>query len=498
MIATPVKQTMAGPFPARRLIGSGAGGQVWIADGPNGPLAVKLATSAPQRARLKREAELLTWLDHPYIVTPVDVHPEGEWLALEYIDGPDVLRWSQEQPLGRVVDLARMMADALAHLHEHELVHGDLKPGNVLVDMQGRPRVIDLGAAHVIGEPAPEGAHGTLGFMAPELLEGAVPSPATDVYALGALLYAMLTGRPPFGERDPAALAWLPLSSLPEPPSSFRKRMPRLLDNLVLRMLARDPELRPSPTSSLRNLLRRSLRSSPGTPVVGTRKEREELRELVVRTVNGASNVVIVHGPEGCGRSTLVREAVWAARREGLRVIEGMDNAREAVEAIRQHGGPCVITASGRGRPAMELGARVLAERLPCLVLITASAPIMTLSGLGARHIQPSPLSEEEVAWVLEAYGLDPLEASQVYTDTGGLPGKVMRVVRSPAAAMPDLTPAQRRLLEATVGGPVRIELLAEQLGVSEHGVVDLAEPLLDRGLLGEHEDGASLMARPR
>ncbi|MCB9764912.1 MAG: serine/threonine-protein kinase PknK [Alphaproteobacteria bacterium] len=498
MIATPARLPTVGPYLCRELLGTGAGGQVWLADGPSGAVALKVAGSPHQRGLLRRESELLAWLDHPYLVRRVDADPEGAWLALEHVEGPTLTEWAKGRPLGQLVDLARQLSEAVAHLHDHDIVHGDLKPDNVLIDAWSCPHIIDLGCARVPGEPMPEGFHGTLGYAAPELLDGGEATFASDIYSLGALVYTLLTGRSPFGDRDPASLAWLPLSTLPEPPSSFHPRLPRLLDGLVLRMLARDPDARPDPASGLPDLFRRSLRSSPGTPVVGTRREREALRRMVVKVAEGEGQVVVVHGPEGSGRSALIREAVMAARREGFKILEGLDNAREALQAIRDHDGPTVVTAQGRGRTSRDLGARVLAERLPCLVLIESSGPMMTLGSLGARHLSPTPLTVEEVAWVLEAWGLDPSDAAELHAETGGRPGPVMTHVRSPAAGVTGISMNQRRLLEALAQGPASIERLAEQLGVSLHGVIDLAEPLLDRGLLVEQDEGALLATAPR
>lgn len=493
MLASPQPKAMLGPYRCRTLLGAGAGGRVWLADGAEGQVALKIAESTAQRERLRREAELLGWMEHDAVVRRIDFDPGGAWLALAYVEGQDLLRWSAGRPLGQIIAVVRKVADALAFLHELELVHGDLKPSNILVDSRGQPRLIDLGLARVVGEPPLPGFHGTLGYAAPELLSGGAPSYASDVYALGAVLYALLTGHPPFGDRDPAALAWLPSSTLPPPPSASHPRLPQLLDGLVMRMLAQRPEVRPTPTASVSELLRRSLRSPPEQPVVGTRREREILRELIVAAGRGDGHVVIVHGPHGSGRSTLIREAVISARREGFRVIEDVVNPREALAAVRADEGPCLLTARGRGRSSMELGAKLLAEKLPCLALIEADAPMMTLESLGAIHLTPSALTVAEVAWVMEAWGLDPAAAADLHARTGGLPADVMAHVRSPGAGIADIGSQERAILALVAHGPLSIEKLAEAMGCGLHDALDRADVLLSRGILVEQDDGARL-----
>ena len=497
MLASPQPQTvpqpMLGPYRCRTLLGGGIGGRVWLAEGPKGLVALKIAESVAQRERLRREGELLGWMEHDAVVRRLDADPGGAWLALEYVEGQDLLRWSAGRPLGQVVDVLRKVADALAFLHELELIHGDLKPANILVDLRGQPRLIDLGSARVLGEPPLPGFHGTLGYCAPELLSGGEPSYASDVYAFGAVIYALLTGQPPFGDRDPAAMTWLPSSTLPQPPSALHPRLPQLLDGLVMRMLAQRPEARPTPTASLSELLRRSLRSPPEQPVVGTRRERETLRELIVAAGQGDGHVVIVHGPQGSGRSTLIREAVISARREGFRVFEDVVNPREAIAAVRAHQAPCLITAKGRGRSSMELGAKLLAEKLPCLALIEADAPMMTLESLGAVHLTPSALTVSEVAWVLEAWGLDPQGAEALHKRTDGLPADVMAYVRSPGAGVADIGAQERLILAMVAHGPISVERLAEGLECTLHEALDRADALLARGILTELDDGARL-----
>lgn len=492
----PTHRPAIGPYQAVRALGAGAAGQVWLADSPTGPVALKTAHTEDQCALLRREAGILSRLDHRYVVQLVDSDLDGRWLALEYVDGPTLDAWGRSQPIGRTVELAARLAEAVAHVHNRGILHGDLKPGNVMVDEYGCPRIIDLGTARLVADVrAPRGFHGTLGYAAPELLNGKTPGPAADIYSLGALLYRLLTSNPPFRSADPAALAYLPLSSFPEPPSAYVPRLPSGLDDLVLRMMARDPARRPIPADALPSLLRAALRTSPGAPIVGMARERAGLRKAVAATLDGRPGVVVLHGAEGSGRSTLIREALATGRREGAHIVEGIRDPRALLEHLRHAGGPTLISAEGRGRETTFVAGRLFGERLPALLLVHAKRPLMTLTNLGARHFSPSPLTSVQVAMLLEAYGLDATRAPEIHERTRGLPGAVVGYARPPAEGVGGLSDEERELLRATAARPVTIRDLATMLGVGEHTVCDWAEPLLDRGLLQEVADGTALQA---
>src|SRR5262249_28263235 len=145
-----------------------------------------------------------------------------------------------------------------------------------------------------------EGFRGTLGYAAPELLDGRGPSVATDVYGLGALLYTALVGRNPFVAPDPAALTYLPLVSLPPPPSWSGPETTPALTQLRLGTLARHPG-RPPPAAGPRKNGAKGRAPPPGPPILGMAEEREELRRAVVGAADGEPRVVVVYGVAGSG-----------------------------------------------------------------------------------------------------------------------------------------------------------------------------------------------------
>ncbi|MCP4810441.1 MAG: serine/threonine-protein kinase PknK [Proteobacteria bacterium] len=495
----PTTRPTIGPYQAVRALGAGAAGQVWLAKSPTGPVALKTAHTPDGRALLRREAGILSRLDHRYVVQLVDSDLDGQWLALEYVDGPTLDTWGRNQPIGRTIELAARLCEAVAHVHDTGILHGDLKPGNVMVDEYGCPRIIDLGTARLVADVrAPKGFHGTLGYAAPELLIGEVPGPAADIYSLGALLYRLLTSNPPFRSADPAdpaALAYLPLSSYPEPPSAYVPRLPSALEDLVLSMMARDPARRPVPASGLPPLLRAALRTSPKPPIVGMSRERAGLRKAVAATMDGKPGVVVLHGVEGSGRRTLIREALTTGRREGANIVEGVRDPRALLEHLRHAGAPTLIATEANGRDTTFVAGRIFGERLPALLLVRAARPLMTLTNLGARHLSPAGLTSTQVAMLLEAYGLDATRAADIHQRTRGLPGAVVGYAQPPAEGIEGVTDEQRELLRATASQAVPIADLARMLGVGEHTICDWSEALLDRGLLQEVEDGTALQA---
>ncbi len=483
-----------GPYQAQKLLGAGGGGRVWLATGSRGQVALKTARTPDQRAWLLREATVLGRVEHPGIVRLIEHDLQGEWLAMDYVRGPSLRSWGKDQPLPQLVEAGARIAEAVAHLHQCGILHGDLKPDNVMVDEQGQPRLIDLGMARRLADPPPTGFAGTLGFAAPEILRGEHGGRECDVYSLGALLYHLITRHPPFRDADPAALAYLPLSSLPAPVSSLRPGVSQKLETLVMHMLARAPLRRPIPTGALPSRLRDSLRSPAAEPVIGMDREREMLRRSVVALVDGGPGLVVVHGKTGSGRRTLIREALRAARREGLEVFEGRD-AKDVLALVSARTSPSVVALNFLGRDTVAAVSRILVRRLPVLVLVRSERPLMSLTGVGARHLSPPRLTERHVGLLLQHYGGDVGRAKEIQQRTRGLPGAVRAYVGPDASEPHQLTEEQRRLLTETAGGARPLADLAEALGLTEHDLVDLAEELIDLGLLVEIDDGASLAA---
>ncbi|MDP2311817.1 MAG: protein kinase [Pseudomonadota bacterium] len=480
-------------FPASfkrvRPLGRGASARVWLAEGPSGLVAVKLA-SVP--GGLRRELEAHRSVRHPYIAHIVQADPNGDWMAMEFAQNERADSWGRGQPMPVLVELGAQVAEALAHLHALGMVHGDLKPSNVLVAEDGTARLIDLGMARGRELPALD-LGGTLGFIAPELLRGERPGPEADMYGLGVLLYHLLTRQAPFRDADPAALGYLPLTTLPEPPSSLRPRLPRALDDLVLGLLARRPASRPMPATRVAALLRASLSTPPRAPLVGMTREREILRRHVVDLLDGKPATLVLHGNAGSGRRTLIRECVRAAQREGVRVVPGGADRRALLAELGQ-GSPAILALDGNAPGVEPLVVRIITEQPLCLTLVRADRPLMKAARLGARHLCPPPLSPEDVARVLEGLEMDRRRAEEFHRLSRGSPGSLLGLALGLTVSDDSLEPIARQVIALLSTGPQTVTTLAERVGLSEHRLLDHVEPLIDRGLVTASGDGAWLM----
>jgi len=232
------------------LAGEGGMGQVWIADGPHGPVALKVARAGSSSARqaLVTEARALSTLSSAHAPRLLsdgsgEVHP---YIAMERIRGVDLQTLIHERgPLDpdTVLGLMRQLFAALADTHDAGLVHGDVKPANLMLDRSGRLRLIDFGLSAPAWPPRNgEKLRGTPPYMAPEFVSAPDEvSTAVDVYAAGCVAFALVTGEPPFaGESEAEVFAAHLYQEVPP-----RIRDPRLAA-LVAACLSKEPSSRPS------------------------------------------------------------------------------------------------------------------------------------------------------------------------------------------------------------------------------------------------------------
>jgi serine/threonine-protein kinase len=222
------------------------------------PVAVKLldvaATLDPSLVQfLDREARLVAKLAHPNIVTVYDVGRDGgvPYIVMELVEGEDLRRRLESVPLTgpQVISVAHQVCAALAAAHTAGVVHGDIKPDNIMLTRTGSVKVCDFGIARlIVTSPERAGrssiAVGTSEYMAPEQATGGPIDARTDLYALGCVIYAMLSGRPPF-YGDPAQVLWQQVHQPPAPLAS-RPDVPPELGDLVSTLLAKDPADRPA------------------------------------------------------------------------------------------------------------------------------------------------------------------------------------------------------------------------------------------------------------
>jgi serine/threonine protein kinase len=224
------------------------------------------------RLRFLREAEIMGKLNHPNFTALYDVGEEGgvAYIVVEHLKGRSLGHRLKDGPTPpkEAANLAVILARAMQHAHDAGIVHRDLKPDNILITDEGVLKILDLGLAMVRDETQRDDAMTTTGtvvgtpaYMAPEQARGEMKGirPATDVYALGGILYAMLAGRAPFEGRSVTALIKAVLEVNPEPPSRWRPKVPRELDAICLKCLEKEPDRRYSTASALAEDLERFL-----------------------------------------------------------------------------------------------------------------------------------------------------------------------------------------------------------------------------------------------
>jgi serine/threonine-protein kinase len=205
------------------------------------------------RDRFLQEARAAANLVHPNIVTIYDFGHDstGYFMVMEYVQGTDLktlLRRRGSLPVEQAIDLTMQICAGAGYAHRAGLVHCDLKPQNVLVSPEGRAKITDFGIARALASIHPDESSevvwGSPQYFAPEQAAGGPPSPASDVYGIGVMLFEMLTGHLPFEIDDPARLAEMHLTTTPPAPRSLNPDIPPTLEQILLKVLSKEPSAR--------------------------------------------------------------------------------------------------------------------------------------------------------------------------------------------------------------------------------------------------------------
>jgi tetratricopeptide (TPR) repeat protein len=304
-------------------------------------------SSSDARQRLIREARAAASLNHPHIIS---VHDVGEaegmpFFVMELVHGPSLAQ-SRPTDFARIVEIGSQICTALEHAHTNSIVHRDLKPENVLLSTSTSSTMVKLAD---LGLALPSYAArisrvglivGTAAYMAPEQALGQTVDGRTDLYALGVLLYELTTGRVPFKGDDPLAVVSQHVHASVVPPRVLRPDMPRALEAVILRLLAKDPDGRFATAADTLAALRGSLEPDNGTSsetadaiamldalsrgrLVGRAVELAEVRELWRRAREGRGHAVLLSGEPGAGKTRLAREVTVQAALDSAVVLTG-------------------------------------------------------------------------------------------------------------------------------------------------------------------------------
>jgi tetratricopeptide (TPR) repeat protein len=325
-----------GPYRVLRPIAQGGMAEVYEVEEPvsGEHLALKLLMQdGGARARFDREYEAMIRLNHPNIVRVYNYGVVGgqRWLSMELIDGTPIQAYAKrcgrpgsQERNAEVIRIAHDLALALDHIHRRGLVHRDLKSANVLVQPDGRVKLLDFGTAKVSNALEPitkEGEFiGTFAYASPEQLTGSEVDLRSDLYSLGVLLYRLATGKRPFIAKELHELARLQVKAAPRPPTELVATLPNGLENVILGLLAKDPAERPASgevvARSLEEVAGRPL-FLPGTLDVDLSGERMVGRErqmaMLWRFLDSggeagrAGEMVLVVGVHGSGRNRVLQ-----------------------------------------------------------------------------------------------------------------------------------------------------------------------------------------------
>jgi class 3 adenylate cyclase/RecA/RadA recombinase len=339
-----------------RFLGEGATKHVFVARDANlqREVAVSVVPLAglddTEVARARREAEAMASLSSSrHVVTVYDIGEEdGElYTVSEYMPGgelTELLDQAEDRrlPVAEAVRIAGELAETLEDVHAAGIVHRDIKPQNVWLASDGTVKLGDFGLAVDSDRSrlTVDGLMvGTVAYMPPEQALGRSAEARSDIYSLGAVLYEMLCGTPPFGGDDASAVISQHLSTPPVGPRTRRAEVPAQLDRLVLEMLAKRADKRPQGSPEVKQALQAigsALDERPASPAaaeglealtdlgfVGRESELAALRAAADAAISGRGSIVAVAGEPGIGKTRLVSEAAAYAELRGAKVVWG-------------------------------------------------------------------------------------------------------------------------------------------------------------------------------
>ncbi len=387
--STPPRTVAGGRFTVGHLLGEGSRKRVYLARDTRLERDVALAILKMDglddmgHDRLRREVQAMARLgDHPHVVTVHDIGEEDgqPYVVCQLMPGGDVeglIRAvpNRRLPIPQALTIAEQVCLALEHAHGHGVIHRDVKPGNIWLAADGTAKLGDFGLAASMARTRltiPGSMLGTALYMAPEQAVGRPADARSDLYALGASLYEMVVGHPPFEGDDAVAVVSQHLNTPPVPPSFVNPDVSPALEALLLQLLAKAPDDRPASAAELGRRLREIAAMpvpSAGTAVpaaaarftwgrfVARTQELDTLKAAVEAAIGGRGSLALVGGEPGIGKTRLVEETGVYAQLRGAQTLFGRCFEEEAqpylpfIEAIRQF-----VTTRPRDAVAAALG----------------------------------------------------------------------------------------------------------------------------------------------
>jgi non-specific serine/threonine protein kinase len=507
-------------------------------------VAIKVLTDpslgATGRARLLSEARAVARLNHPNIIAIYDVAETGDgrtgeesaagdgilsaegmpFIVMELAQG-ETLDQRTPESLAEILAIARQICAALDHAHGHGILHGDLKPENVVITPDGTAKLMDFGLARPMdsGDREPL-LTGTVLYLAPEQARGQAVDARADLYALGVVLYEALTGRLPFTGDDPLSVIAQHLSAQPVPPRELRPDLPPALEAIILRLLAKNPDERFASAREVKDALAaiptdgRQLTASfhnlPAevTSFIGREKEIGEVRRLLAGT-----RLLTLTGSGGTGKTRLALRAavdvqgdfpdgVWlvdmaplsdpdlvaqsVASALGIRDKPGEPLTRRITDALHYKNLLLILDNCEHLIGAVANLAESMLQVCPDIKLLVTSREVIGISGERAYRVPSLSLPPVGVQAPLLADLAIQYEAVRLFVDRAA-------TIRSDFALTDANTAAVVQICQQLDGVPLALELAAAR--VRTLGVEQIAARLDDRFRL---LTGGSRTALPR
>lgn len=404
---------IGGRYEISQLIGRGGMAEVHIGTDTrlNRIVAIKilrqdLARDPIFQARFRREAQSAANLNHPSIVAVYDTGEETitasdgaeikvPYIVMEYVEGHTVrelLTDGNPVPLEEAVEIVSGVLDALEYAHHQNLVHRDIKPGNVMITTTGKIKVMDFGIARALSDSQAtmtqtDAVVGTAQYLSPEQARGEQVDARSDLYSAGCLLFELLTGQPPFKGDSAVAVAFQHVSQLPPLPSSIAPDIPESLDRVVMKALAKDREERYPDAAHMRADLQASLRGgSVAAPATST-----WTAPLAGDTAGGATTVL---PPVNQGYAP----SYGTSRSNAMSAAGQTTQTLEATDPTQNH----------RGKP----------NKKPLIIVIVLLA-ILAVLGLGYWLVFSGDKPSDEMVEIPSLDGMNQEEVSTTITDAG-------------------------------------------------------------------------------